>query len=418
MERIQIIIKRTLILFSMLVACGVIGQLLLIMAYCLPTEVIALNIGRGAESLVHQGAEYNYAEDYTESILDNATDAIMLSEALFPSESCVEGAALVPHYVYADKESQVFSLMAFLNHDDLSDVTILNYPRYWHGYLTILKPLFCMFDYSDFKIINQAIQLTIISTVLVLMMKKGLEKYIVAFLPMLVIWNPATMGVSLQYAACFYVSMIGSIIVLCRETKKDWLLFFGLGVATSYLDFLTYPIVTFGIPMIFLIIKKAENLEKPIERILVNGVHWAIGYVGMWASKWIIGTTISHENIISDAFSNIESRTSIAVDGENITRIGAVIRLTDAAFFKWTYVLMLLGVVVYLFIKNYKKFKLNPATIALLAISIMPIVWFMFTANHSYIHPRLVYRNWGITVFALLSVPVTGAREKVQGKDE
>lgn len=78
--------------------------------------------------------------------------------------------------------------------------------------------------------------------------------------------------------------------------------------------------------------KKAENLEKPIERILVNGVHWAIGYVGMLASKWIIGTTISHENIISDAFSNIESRTSIAVDGENITRIGAVIRLTDAAF--------------------------------------------------------------------------------------
>ena len=151
---------------------------------------------------------------------------------------------------------------------------------------------------------------------------------------------------------------------------------------------------------------------------MVNGVHWAIGYVGMWASKWIIGTTISHENIISDAFSNIESRTSIAVDGENITRIGAVIRLTDVAFFKWTYVLMLLGVVVYLFIKNYKKFKLNPATIALLALSIMPIVWFMFTANHSYIHPRLVYRNWGITVFALLSVPVTGAREKVQGKDE
>lgn len=79
---------------------------------------------------------------------------------------------------------------------------------------------------------------------------------------------------------------------------------------------------------------------------------------------------------------------------------------------------MLLGVVVYLFIKNYKKFKLNPATIALLAISIIPIVWFMFTANHSYIHPRLVYRNWGITVFALLSVPVTGARGKVQGKDE
>lgn len=132
-----------------------------------------------------------------------------------------------------------------------------------------------MFDYSDFKIINQAIQLTIISTVLVLMMKKGLEKYIVAFLPMLVIWNPATMGVSLQYAACFYVSMIGSIIVLCRETKKDWLLFWGLGVATSYLDFLTYPIVTFGIPMIFMIIKKLRILKNRLREF------WLTEYIGL-----------------------------------------------------------------------------------------------------------------------------------------
>ncbi len=60
-------------------ACGIVGQLLLIVAYCIPTEPIADNIRRGAESLLIQGAEYNYAEDYRESILDNETDAVMLS---------------------------------------------------------------------------------------------------------------------------------------------------------------------------------------------------------------------------------------------------------------------------------------------------------------------------------------------------
>lgn len=412
MKRIHSTVISLLKAILIICACAIVGQILLILAYCIPTEPMANNIERGAEALLIQGAEYNYAEDYRESILDNETDAVMLSEALFPEKSCINGAVMIPRYVYADRESQVYSLWAFLNHDNLSNASVANYPRYWHGYLTILKPFLYFFDYSDMKIMNQAIQLVIILELVILMFRNHLEKYCVAFIPMLILWNPATIGVSLQYAACFYVSMIGSLIVLKWDVKNEWMLFLLLGIMTAYLDFLTYPVVTLGIPLVFLIIKNADRISKTIIRIIGNGLFWSIGYIGMWASKWIIGTAISSENVIYDAMFNIENRTSTSVDGEKITRIGTVFRLIQVTFFKWPYLLMLLGVVIYFFVKGYKIFKINQTTISLAVVSLIPVAWFILTANHSYIHPRLVYRDWGITIFSLLSIPIAGASKE------
>lgn len=39
----------------------------------------------------------------------------------------------------------------------------------------------------------------------------------------------------------------------------------------------------------------------------------------------------------------------------------------------------------------------------LVLIGFMPFAWYFLTANHSYIHPRLVYRSMGVTVFAWLT---------------
>lgn len=398
------------VLFIIVISC-LIGQTLLILVYCLPTDEIALNIGRGAQALLTQGSGYNYAEDYRESILDNETDAVMLSEACFPSASPKSGGVLAPRLVFAGRESQVYSLMAYLNQDDLSNAAIVEYPRYWHGYLVILKPFFSLFDYSDFKIMNQAIQLLMIIQIICLMIKRNLKKYLIAFIPMLIIWNPATIGVSLQYAACFYVSMISSIIILERNRiRRYWILFLICGILTSYLDFLTYPIVTYGIPMIFVILRMKEDSEestkKPLVIAICNGIYWSVGYLGMWFSKWVIGSILTDRNVLQDALFNIESRTSNIVEGEQITRLGTVARLLRVTFFKWPYMIMF-GIVMLVILMTCKKvkFKVNiHYIVTLLFIGILPIVWFMVTANHSYIHPRLVYRDWGITILSLISI--------------
>ena len=47
--------------------------------------------------------------------------------------------------------------------------------------------------------------------------------------------------------------------------------------------------------------------------------------------------------------------------------------------------------------QKYAKFLL------FMLIALIPCAWFFVTANHAYVQPRLVYRNWGVSLFALFS---------------
>lgn len=66
-----------------------------------------------------------------------------------------------------------------------------------------------------------------------------------------------------------------------------------MGISTAYFDFLTYPLVTFGIPMIFCILINEKNTCENWKEMPIMGIHWGIGYLGMWAEKWLIGTVIT-----------------------------------------------------------------------------------------------------------------------------
>ncbi len=394
------------IILSMMVIVGsaILGLIMLVLAYFLPVDIIAENIGRGMEPMLMQGSEYWYAVDYTETILDNQTDALMLSESLFKSGNSIEDAINVPHYTLNNSGEQLYSLMGVINGDDLSDASIENYPRYWHGYVALLKPFFMIFDYSDWKIFNQSFQLILLCIVIVLIMERNISEILLGFIPMMIIWNPSTIGVSLQYAACFYLSICGVIAVLMK-CKKCRLLFLILGILTAYFDYLTYPIVTLFIPLIFLIVFD-ESKCKPLtlKESTVLCMNWGSGYLGMWAMKWVIGSLITGNNIIVDAFQTIISRTSSSIDGEKITRIGTLYKLVNATFFKWPYVILITAVLIVIVIKavltKRKQMYSRESIMQLFIIGFVPIVWFFLTANHANIHPRLVYRCWGIVLMA------------------
>ncbi len=46
---------------------------------------------------------------------------------------------------------------------------------------------------------------------------------------------------------------------------------------------------------------------------------------------------------------------------------------------------------------------INKILLLFILIALIPCAWFYVTANHVYVHPRLVYRNWGVSLFALFS---------------
>ena len=305
--------------------------------------------------------------------------------------------------------------MAYLNNDSESERVIATYPRYWHGHLIFIKPFFVFFDFGDSRIFHLGFQLILFVIALYWFKKRGLKSYILPLTLLLILWNPATVGMCMQYYACFYISFSAMIVFLWKREYllKDCfychLFFMIVGICTSYFDFLTYPIVTLGLPLtIWLLTTKKE--KNSLIQLMLNVVFWGIGYLGMWLEKWIISSWILKENIVLDAIENVLSRTSTSVDGESISRFKTIIYLAETLV-KWPYVIIFGIAFGYVIIMGLKQGSFKDLLSArkyrilgmFLLIAMLPCVWFFVTANHSYVHPRLVYRSWGVSLFAVFS---------------
>lgn len=139
-----------------------------------------------------------------------------------------------------------------------------------------------------------------------------------------------------------------------------------------------------------------NNEELEYKLIIKKAIAWGIGYALIWGTKWLIADIIYNENIINDGFSSIALRTST----ENINLLKVFL---NNIIYVCVEFILLLYISIICFIK-YKSKKVNitkKEIVIYLAIAILPIVWFIFTQNHSFVHSLFTYRNLVITFIAI-----------------
>ena len=66
--------------------------------------------------------------------------------------------------------------------------------------------------------------------------------------------------------------------------------------------------------------------------IVEKSFFWAVGYGGMWALKWLLGSIITGQNIIRNAFDTIEVRTSSSAAKEKINFVNVLYREFKASY--------------------------------------------------------------------------------------
>jgi len=431
------------------------GFCLLVLCYMLPTGPMKRNMSQGANAFLTEGSNFIYADGYESSILAENTDGIMLSKTIWSSGNPVKDAVEAPMLISSDPNATQETTLIGLLRDDPQYKDVQNYARYWHGYLIVLKPLFCFFSFSDLRILNISCQLILIGLTAWFMCDRGFGGYMPAFVSTMVFWNPATTGMSLQYSDCFYISLLGICAALYfsrhrEKTKTFWYVLLWCGILTSFFDFLTYPLATLGMPLLMMLIIRRESRDvaelqlsggearrEPVSirkemRFTVGGIlSWAFGYVGMWAMKWIIGTLSGYDNVIADAVNTVLFRSSTeSADGSTgkITRIGAVAHVARTLC-RPAYLFFAIVFIIALFLyfdmgvrigKKAEKARvvriLNGRDvleeIPVLFTAILPAVWIFFAANHSYIHVRYVFRIFGITIFAVCTMMIHLLRKK------
>ncbi|WP_342758670.1 hypothetical protein [Kineothrix sedimenti] len=403
-----------------LVICIIAGTLLILAVYILPTASMKENVARSSSVFDYEGIYPQLANGYKYTQLDNYTDSIMLGAAIYGEGGSLLDEAMNNYHIDCDDLSPTLALTNYANNADF-DYYAVSYARYWHGYLVPLKIFLLFFEYTDFRVFNFIMQSILICIIVSLFYKNNIQKNLLAFGSALIVLNPLTAALSLQYSSIYYIILLSSIYLLYIYYKRQHLefshfctLLFFTGVITSYLDLLTYPLSSFGILMtLYIILNNRINSKKHYVNDFMKGlITWGCGYFGMWMGKWSVGSLLLQSNIFSDALNQAMFRTSSSVGVvENTSRMDAIIK-NFGVLMKWPFVGMGIMICLY-FIKDltFKKNRISnifineiSTIVAFLLISVLPIMWFLVFANHSQEHYWFTYKILSISCFSLLSL--------------
>ena len=230
---------------------------------------------------------------------------------------------------------------------------------------------------------------------------------------------PVVQAKCLQYSACHYLMLFGCIALVWNQDKLsrvEAVVFFLLGVGTAYIDYLTYPVVVLGIPLaLYYVLRQYGGFWEDVGKGVKLSLTWAVGYVGMWAGKWILATLITGENVILDATGKLLERTEdnhvFLFGKEEVVLNPASRAIEENGKFFWdtpaTYLLILVvAVLVVLLAVRLVRRKASVRNLAkaapFLVIAAMPYAWYALVANHSLVHCWFTCKALAVLVFALV----------------
>lgn len=391
--------------FVLILISAIVGSILIYLTKWIPQSAVKDNVSGSVVTLLNE-PEYVW-NGVAGSKLDNFTDGLILNIAFTETGNKFLDTMLSPYLKFPDSIDPTGPLYSYIYENDSSIIT-QEYARYWHGHQIIIKPLLCLFSISSIRFINMICQILALFCVLLILNKKNHNQLIPPIIVMWITLIPGATFQSLQYSPVYYITMFAMFAIIANYERDDkWeisYIFELVGILTAFFDLLTYPIVSLGVPLILLfsLSRKSGTLKKNFIQLLRYSIMWSIGYLGMFAAKWIIASIFTPNNIIASAFQAFLTRSSNNVSGYTYTFLDSI--LCNAKMYRNGIFLILLLIIfsyaVFLLIKN-RKFHINISLIlAVCAVALYPIAWYMFTINHSVIHAIFTYRDLSITWYA------------------
>lgn len=380
----------------------------MVFTYALPNNRIRVNIEKSIELLEKDGAPFY--TNYDGATLDAFTDSIMLNQSIDVAENEgieITNRAFSNYFNSEDDTPQVTNLKNFYN----GNIKLSHYERYWHGYVTILRPLLMIFDYAGIRQLNVIIVFMLLVITSILISKKIGIKYAMAFAISIILMNVFIIPMAMQYMNIYIITLLGIIVILLQKDEKLKsnlpIIFLIIGMLTAFFDLLTYPLLTLGMPLVVAAIrinKKDEQLTiKKLALIFIKICFlWTIGYGMTYVSKWILTSIVIGENIIPQAIAQFMFRTGA---NQELSKIEVIIKNFRNYYTRPAIACAIVFVVVWVYlIIKHRKTRVNFKNIILLIIiAVMPYAWYVLLSNHSNIHAWFTYRIQAIALFAILS---------------
>lgn len=339
----------------------------------------------------------------------------------------------------------------------------VDYSRYWHGSMVLLRPLFIIFDIAGVRMVLGILILIMTVWFEVLLFKNHYSVFGVCYGIGLILVSVWMCAFCVEYAMPFVVMSVELPVLFALLTrayeKKDvqndkvkrdehklgnqkedehkldnfkpevilWAVLACAGIVTAFVDFLTTETITFTMAyVLYLIVKnrhnQMENVKGELIYLVKSGIVWLVSYGLMIALKWVLALIV----LGKDAFFNALSQAALRISGDatlgNVTgaevvsdyeRIsGALWRNIGCIYpFKSTMsygtamiFILLVGLVVFSIWYLFREKAKSCINKVLVMVSLIPVLRFLVLNNHSYIHFFFTYRALLVSVVVIMYI--------------
>lgn len=417
----------------------IVFNVLLFFSSLFPSAWIEENVKESSKILMREGNLF-YVSRFFSVKNNNYTDSIMINESYSidnknPFFSYMSGRKNYKTGLTVEEREDVKGELESINPDKNSEdsvrydpvdeleefldgkvTTSIEYARYWHGYLVVLRVLLLFYNISGIRYFLFGLFLAFFIILLKLLKEELGYGVAIIFGFALIIEDYFFVSYSLESAPIFITMMISSIILLIKlpNIKDFYLYLFIVACISNFVDFLTVPLITLAIPLYIYLLYKQKNsdltLKESIITIIKSSIAWGCGYAITWISKWVLFDIIFNKNLISSAISQVVYR-SVTDNPLTSYTIGFVLfnfilkNIMHIIFFLilGSLVLIILGLRHYKIKFMFKEFpKYLKGIVPYIIISIFPFVWYTVLMNHTTLHTHFVYRHMLIFLLGIL----------------
>ena len=202
---------------ALLAACILAGLLAMTAVYAIPAEAVRENVKASVRILEQEGVRHEAIPGYKGSRLDTFTDAIMLGNAVVMPEETAFKNALLTHRLLTSEA--IDALGQYL--EDESAVGTVPYSIYWHGYLTVLKPLLCVMSLGSIRFLLMAVQMLLLAAVAALLGRRGMARFVLPLAAMAVSLCPPAVMSCLTYSSVYLVGMGAAALILLAHERLE-----------------------------------------------------------------------------------------------------------------------------------------------------------------------------------------------------
>lgn len=381
----------------------------------IPREYIKENIKKSADELkiekgeideIIKGKDYTYRHVYADAMILNIIWCI-------DTNNTIESAMEAKYYSKYENKLIPYDLQEVIEKGYEGNV---QYLRYWHGSISILRPLLVFFDLGQIYIINAIILIILMTIFILLIWKTKIKELILSFSIAGIMCMIIIVPFCLEYTWTFMIMLITSIlaIVLERKQKDLKLLFFITGIITCYFDFLSTEIITLFVPIITILTirykeKRIQNFGQGIKFVASSTILWGMAYIGMWIAKWVLASVILKINawfyVKEDMLYRINGYSEIienlrlkAISKNVLTLYPLEGKKIDEKFIIIP-IIILIFEMIFIRKKEIKKLWISGL---LLIIASIPYIRYWILAEHSYAHYFFTFRSQIITIMAII----------------